>query len=138
MKNNQILSLSILLVFLLTCCSTTKKAKQFEVKSGKEYTINPDGVMEIQREQMNKDAIRVKGQIMTKAKKIADRYQYEFKVMEVLKIGATFSDAEPQPGQVVLLFTPGVKFDKDTQVMFDAFSTPKRSDERLTLNMIVE
>ncbi|MFT6873530.1 MAG: hypothetical protein ACJAVN_002550 [Roseivirga sp.] len=127
-------SLSLLafagLVFFLANCQSSKTAKV--------YSINTDGVMEIQREQMNKDAVRVKGQIMTKAKKIADRYQYEFKVTEVVRIGATFSDAEPQPGQVVLLFTPGVKFDKDAQVIFDAFSTPKRSDERLTLNMIVE
>ena len=118
------------LIFFLTNCKSSTTAKV--------YSINTDGVMEVQRETMNKDAIRVKGQIMTKAKKIADRYQYEFKVTEVVRIGATFSDAEPQPGQIVLLFTPGVKFDKDTQVMFDAFSTPKRSDERLTLNMIVE
>jgi hypothetical protein len=127
-------SLSLLafagLVFFLANCQSSKTAKV--------YSINTDGVMEIQREQMNKDAVRVKGQIMTKAKKIADRYEYEFKVTEVVRIGATFSDAEPQPGQVVLLFTPGVKFDKDAQVIFDAFSTPKRSDERLTLNMIVE
>ncbi len=134
MEKNLIKSFSFLafagLIFFLTNCKSSTTAKV--------YSINTDGVMEVQRETMNKDAIRVKGQIMTKAKKIADRYQYEFRVTEVVRIGATFSDAEPQLGQIVLLFTPGVKFNKDTQVMFDAFSTPKRSDERLTLNMIVE
>lgn len=128
-KSTSILAIVCLTLFLLNC-SATKKANV--------YSINTDGVMEAQIERMNKDAIRVKGQIMTKAKKIADRYEYEFKVTEVVRLGSTFSDAEPKPDQIVLLYTPGVKFDKDSQVMFDAFSTPKRSEERLTLNMIVE
>lgn len=128
-KSTSILAIACLTLFLLNC-SATKKANV--------YSINTDGVFEAQIERMNKDAIRVKGQIMTKAKKVADRYEYEFKVTEVVRLGSTFSDAEPKADQVVLLYTPGIKFDKDSQVMFDAFSTPKRSEERLTLNMIVE
>lgn len=127
-------SLSLLafasLTLFLTSCTTTKTTNA--------YSINTEGVMQAQRDTMNKDAIRVKGQIMTKAKKIADRYQYEFKVTELVKLGATFSDAEPSLDQVILLYTPGIVFEKDSQVMFDAFSSPKRSEERLTLNMIVE
>ncbi|OEK02106.1 hypothetical protein BFP97_11490 [Roseivirga sp. 4D4] len=126
-----LLFLSLLvLAALMTNCSAAKNLNT--------YSVNTEGVLEAQIERMNKDAIRLKGQIMTKAQKIADRYQYEFKVTEVVKLGSTFSTAEPKVGETVLLYTPGVVFKKNSEVMMDAFSTPRGSDEPLTLNMIVE
>lgn len=129
---NKALSLSALICLFLTIygCSATKATNA--------YSVNTEGVMEAQIERMNKDAIRLKGQITTKAKKVADRFEYEFKVTEIVRLGSTFSTAEPAIDQVVLLYTPGVVFKKGTEVIFDAFTTPKRSEERLTLNMIVE
>ncbi len=123
------LSLLTLIVFM-TSCSTSKSLNS--------YSVNTDGVLEAQIERMNKDAIRLRGQIMTKAKKVADRYQYTFKVTEIVRLGSTFSTAEPKVGEMVLLYTPGVVFKKNSEVMMDAFSTGRGAEEQLTLNMIVE
>ncbi|MBO3699217.1 hypothetical protein [Roseivirga sp. E12] len=122
-------ALTCLVLMIFGCSATQTKST---------YSVNTDGVVQAQVENMNKDAIRLKGQIMTKRKKVADRYQYEFKVTEIIRRGSAFSTAEPTVDQVVLLYTPGVVFKKGTEVVFDAFTSPRRSEERLTLNMIVE
>jgi len=129
-KKPLLLLFFLTLTLFLTNCSTSKSLNN--------YSVNTDGVVEAQIERMNKDAIRLKGQIMTKAKKVADRFQYTFRITEIVRLGSTFSTAEPQVGETVLLYTPGVVFKKNSEVIMDAFSTPRGAEEPLTLNMIVE
>lgn len=128
-KRISFLSLLTLALFMISCSAS---------KNLNSYSVDSEGVLEAQIERMNKDAIRLKGLIMTKAKKVADRYQYDFKVTEIVRLGSTFSTAEPKLGETVLLYTPGVVFKKNSEVIMDAFSTARVAEEQLTLNMIVE
>lgn len=122
---------AILLSVALVACSASKTTKNF--------SVNTDGIIEAQVSDMNKDAVRLKGEILSKGTQVKDRWQYEFKVSEIVKYGATFATVEPKAGEQVLLITPGeVKFSKNSQVVLDALTPINRGEGVLTINMITE
>lgn len=103
------------------------------------YSINTDGVVEAQPSTMNKDVVRLKGKLLSKAKKVNDRWQYDFKVIEIIKYGPTFATVAPEIGEEVTLITPGqVKFKRNSEVMLDALTPINRGEGKLLINMITE
>ena len=103
----------------------------------KNFSVNTDGIIEAQVSDMNKDAIRLKGKLLSKGTKVNDRWQYNFMVTEIVKYGPTFATVEPRVGEEVVLITPGeVKFKKNSEVVLDALSPINRGEGKLTINMI--
>jgi len=103
------------------------------------YSINNAGVIEAQPDTMLKDAIRLKGKIVSKSGSNDMERIYDFEVTEVVRFGATFSSDEPQIGDKVKLYTPKeVKFKKGNEIMLDAMT--RRSEElgTIILNMITK
>ncbi|HEY9116941.1 MAG TPA: hypothetical protein VIN11_03890 [Roseivirga sp.] len=107
--------------------------------SAKNYPQNEEGVYQAQSATLGKDAIRLKGRILSKAQKVSDRLSYEIEVMEVLNQGATFAAVEPRVSERVILYTTSrMKLKRNSEVIFDALSPLSRGADRLVLNMIVE
>lgn len=103
------------------------------------YPTDNEGVLQAQQTVMNKDALRVKGKIIDKAGKVGGSPSYIVEIVEIVRYGDSFARVEPMPGETVLLIAPeGVQFKKNAQVLFDALSPINRSEDRLTLNMVVE
>lgn len=107
--------------------------------SASNYPQNDQGVYQAQPSTLGKDAVRVKGKILTTAKKVGDRLSYEVEVIEILNQGATFATVEPNIAERVTLYTTATtKFKKNSEVVFDASSPISREAGQLVLNMIVE
>lgn len=123
--------LTLMLSAALVACSASQGAKTF--------SVNTEGIIEAQVSDMNKDAVRLKGEILSKGTRVRDRWQYRFKVSEIVKYGATFATVQPKEGEEVLLITPSeVKFNKNSQIVLDALTPTNRSEGVLTINMITE
>ena len=108
-------------------------------KSSQWKAIDTEGkVFELQPPTMDRDAVRLKGKIVSKGRPLArGRRQYKFKIMELVKYGATFSTVTPKKGEEVLLITTDkVKFRKNSLVILDAFTPISREEEPLTIDMI--
>ncbi|OEK06403.1 hypothetical protein BFP71_01625 [Roseivirga misakiensis] len=112
-------------------CSSTKGLEG--------YSVDANGAIQAYKSNMNKDVIRLKGELMTKGKRVGDRWEYLFKVNEVLKYGDTFSTVAPNVSEEVVLFTPTeVKFKKNSEVVLDAFTPIKRGVDKLIINMVID
>lgn len=124
------LSGSLMLVFLFSCSST---------KGLENYSVDTSGVIAAHPTNMNKDIIRLKGNVISKGTKIRDRWEYVFKVNEIISYGPTFATAAPEVGEEVVLYTPGeVKFEKNSEVVLDALTPINRGEGKLIINMVIE
>lgn len=95
-------------------------------------------VFELQPPDMDRDAVRLKGKIISEGRPLArGRRQYQFKVMELVKYGATFSTVTPKKGEEVwLITTDKVKLRKNSLVTLDALTPISREKGTLTIDMI--
>ena len=118
-------SLRVLLIIMLATVYGCKSAQQ----STQNAKVDNNGVMDITLTDMNKDAVRLRGQIMKSNGLVNKRHSYDFKVEEVMQYGATFSSAEPKVGEVLNLITPvKATFDEGQVVIIDVL-TPKFNRE---------
>lgn len=123
-------SASLMVAFLFGC-STSKGLEKF--------SIDTTGVIAAHPENMNKDIIRLKGDILSNGTKVRDHWEFVFKVKEIIKYGPTFATVEPNIGEEVVLYTPGeVKFKKNSEVILDALTPINRGDGKLSINMVIE
>ena len=124
------LSAFLMLTFLFGC-STSKGLKK--------YSIDTTGVIAAHPDNMNKDIIRLKGDILSNGTKVKDHWQFVFKVKEIIKYGPTFATVAPEIGEEVVLYTPGeVKFKKNSEVVLDALTPINRGEGKLVINMVIE
>ena len=115
-------SLRVLLVSLLVMACGCKATRQ-------NVQIDERGVMNITLSKMNKDAVRLKGQIIKSNGLLEKRNSYDFKVAEVVQYGATFSSAEPKVGETLNLMTPPkISFEEGQVVIIDVL-TPRFNRE---------
>ena len=123
--------LSVLCCLLLLSGCTLKRTQRKSVDTGGQ-------VFELQPPTMDRDAVRLKGKVLSKGTPLArGRRQYKFKVMELVKYGATFSTVTPKKGEEVwLITTDKVKFRKNSLVILDALTPISRGEEPLTIDMI--
>lgn len=114
------------LVFFMASCTTSK------------FPSNDEGVIQAQQATIAKDAIRIKGKVLSR-EKVGERFSYRIQVMEIIDYGSTFARVEPEVSEVVILYTTQeVKFKKNTELVFDALSPITKSGEVLELNMVNE
>lgn len=119
------------MVFFLFGCTTSKGLEKF--------SIDNTGVIEAHPINMNKDIIRLKGDILSNGIKVNDHWQFVFKVKEILKYGPTFATVEPKIGEEVVLYTPDeVKFKKNSEVVLDALTPINRGEGKLRIDMVIE
>ncbi len=122
---------ALVITVLFVGCSASKNTTN--------YSTNSDGVIEAHASNINKDVVRLKGKLLSRGKKVGDRWQYDFKVLEVINYGATFASVEPKVGEEVLLVSPGqVRFKKNNEVILDALTPINRDGDKLTISMITE
>ena len=123
-------SASLMTIFLFGC-STSKGLEKF--------SIDTTGVIEAYPDNMNKDIIRLKGDVLSKGTKVRNHWEFVFKVKEVIKYGPTFATVEPKVGEEVMLYTPEeVKFKKNSEVILDALTPINRGEGKLSINMVVQ
>ena len=92
-----------------------------------------------QPDTMVKDAVRLKGEIITEAAITGNKLSYSFKVIAVVKYGATFSSPEPKVGEEVILYTSQkVRFKKGNEVILDATTDQGKNAGLITINMITD
>ncbi|MFY0593683.1 hypothetical protein [Roseivirga sp.] len=118
-------------LFLAVGCSSTKGLEN--------YSIDSDGAIQAYKPNMNKDVVRLKGELLTKGKQVGDRWEYLFKVNEILNYGDTFSTVQPKVGEEVILYSPEeIKFKKNSTVVLDAFTPINRVEGKLKINMVID
>lgn len=123
-------STSVVMIFLFGC-STSKGLEKFSIDS--------TGVIEAHPINMNKDIIRLKGDVLSKGIKVKDHWQFVFKVKEIIMYGPTFASVEPKIGEEVVLYTPReVKFKKNSEVVLDALTPINRGEGKLIIDMVIE
>ncbi len=117
-----------MVVVTFVSCSTTRKVKS---ETAANSSVNPKSVLD-------KDAIRVKGKVLSQAKRINDRYEYQFQVEEILAYGATFATVVPKNDEEVSLISFSGNLKKGNVITVDAFTPVSRSLGNLVLNMVSE
>jgi len=116
---------------LLLGCSASKGLEN--------YKVDTSGTIQAYPVNMNKDIIRLKGELMSKGRQVKDRWEYVFKVKEIVKYGPTFATVTPEVGEEVVLYTPAeVKFKKNSEVVLDALTPINRGEGKLIINMVIE
>ena len=116
-------------VFLLLInCTSSQQPKKF--------SIDTEGMMDVKPDTMVKDAIRLKGQVISKSGQSGIHLIYDFEVTEVIRYGATFSSVEPSVGdQVKLYVLKEAKLKIGNEMILDA-TTRKSEEGGIILNMI--
>ncbi len=125
---NAHLVLAFMVVVAFVGCSTSRGVKSETSVDG---SVN-------QRLVLDKDAIRVKGKVLSQAKLIKDRYEYRFQVEEILAYGATFATVEPNKDEEVSLISFSGDLKKGKLITVDAFTPMSRPSGNLVLNMVSE
>lgn len=130
MRQLQVLSFILLLCVLTGCKSSEKKGQR-------EFIIDKDGVKNATISTMNKDAIRIKGQIESVLDTSDKGNTFILKVEEIVKYGPTFATIEPQIGEKVFLFTsPKVRFNSGDEVLMDIKTPLVKSGDMLSVSML--
>lgn len=130
MKIARIMFLLSLIIMLGSLgCQSTQQMKQF--------SVNEDGYLAFGQGAMHKDAVRLRGMILSKGKKLGDRIIYEMEVDEVVQLGATVSSIVPRQGEKVELVTLStIKLKRNLKIMIDAYTPQRRGDGLLSIDMI--
>lgn len=125
----RVFTLTLIALVSTLSCQSTQQMKQFPV--------NDKGYIELGKDAINKDAVRIQGIILTKGKKVADRFIYEMQVDEIVQLGATVSTVEPRQGERVELVTMNtIKLKRNSKIIIDAYTPQKRGDGILSIDMI--
>lgn len=112
-------------IFLMHCASS-------------QFPMNEQGVFMAQPSSIQKDAIRLKGKVLSK-EKVGDRLSYRIQISEILQSGATFAGVEPELAETIVLYALAeTKLKVDSEVIFDALAPMERGEGLLELNMVIE
>ena len=131
-------NLLIMPKLFVLCCLLLLSGCLFKRPQWKQPIDTEGQVFELQPPTMDRDAVRLKGKIVSEGRPLPrGRRQYQFKVIELVKYGATFSTVTPEKGEEVLLITTDkVKFRKNSLVTLDALTPISREEGTLTIDMI--
>ena len=102
-------------------------------------SVDTEGqVFELQPQTMDRDAVRLKGKIISEGRPLTrGRRQYQFKIIELVTYGATFGTVTPKKGEEVLLITTDkIKLRRNSLVTLDALTPISREKGTLTIDMI--
>jgi len=122
--------LGALFLMAFSACSVSRNA--YAVQSPNSNVKQSQEVIDIAHSNMTKDALRIKGTLLSQLGKENDWYQYGFQVIKTLKYGPTFASIEPSVKEEIILNTQDqLKVENGTTMIIDVTTPRERSDGKL-------